>query len=399
MFLSLPKTLRAGLVALLTCCAAARAGELASVPAVPPAPEKDKTLAEITENLGRLYHSDTDPILQELWFLGRYHGQYHWSDGSNGEDEGYENRRFRIGGQARLFRNLTLHAQMVSSNDLESIYGGFTELWAAWRFSDAFILSVGQQKHRFTHDRNVSSRYINYLERSQLTNMFGLDYTPAVTISGRRGNWNYYGGVFSNATGTNMGESFTDLDSGYSLLAAATLDLGDLFGTDTAHWNMGYLYSEANENATNMFRFDHGLASALILTEGPFSLVTEGLIGIGGNGGSAAGLNIQPAWFITDKLQLATRYQVAFSEEDNGLRAQRRYERNAGLSTGDLYQAVYAGLNYHVAAHRLKVMAGAEYATIGGEDVWTFSVMWRCFWGPHSRGPFPMAHMLKGTWR
>jgi hypothetical protein len=94
---------------------------------------------------------------------------------------------------------------------------------------------------------------------------------------------------------------------------------------------------------------------------------------------------------------LATRYQLAVSDEDNGLSAQRRYERAAGMSTGDLYQAVYAGLNYHVAAHRIKVMSGMEYATLGGEDCWTVSVMLRVFWGPDSKGPFPMAQMLKGT--
>jgi phosphate-selective porin OprO and OprP len=76
-------------------------------------------------------------VLQELWVLGRYHGQYHWSEGNDGEDEGWEVRRFRLGGQARLFQNLTLHAQAVSGSDFEPFYNGFTELWAGWRFSEA----------------------------------------------------------------------------------------------------------------------------------------------------------------------------------------------------------------------------------------------------------------------
>jgi hypothetical protein len=234
-----------------------------------------KTLAESLENLGLLYRSDTDPVLQELWFLGRFHGQYHWSEGSNGSNEDYETRRFRIGGQARVFRNLTLHAQMVSGSDFEPFYGGFTELWAGWKFNDAVILTVGQQKHRFTHDRNISSRYINYLERSMFTNMKGLDYTPAVTLSGKSGKWSYYGGVFSNATGTDMWQAFTELDSGWSLLATATVDLGGSLGTDTAHATFGYLHSDARDNATNLFRYDDSVAAALIVTEGAFSVVTE----------------------------------------------------------------------------------------------------------------------------
>jgi len=127
------------------------------------------------EHLGRVYANDANPVIQEAWLLGRYHGQWHWADGSAGEDDDYEGRRYRMGGQARLFQRLTVHAQMVSGSDFEPFYNGFTELWAAWRFNDALILTVGQQKHRFTHDRNVSSRYINYLERSMLTNLFGAD--------------------------------------------------------------------------------------------------------------------------------------------------------------------------------------------------------------------------------
>ena len=372
------------------------AGDPPPVTAVPP--EASKTLGETLENLGLLYKNESDPVLQELWFLGRYHGQYHWSDGSNGSDEDWENRRFRIGGQARLFKKLTLHAQMVSGTDMDPFYNGFTELWAGWKFNDAVTLTIGQQKHRFTHDRNVSSRYINYLERGMLTNMFTLDYTPAVTLSGKVGKWSYYTGVFSNATGSDMGTAFTEFDSGWSFLASATLDLGHAFGADTAHLNLGYVHSDANLNATNLNRFDNGLAAALILTEGPFSLVTEATAGLGSNvGANDFGINLQPTWFITDKLQLATRYQFAVSDTDNGLVGQRRYERRAGMSTGDLYQAAYAGLNYYVAAHRIKVMSGVEYSTLGGEDCWTASVMLRVFWGPHSKGPFPMAQTLKGS--
>jgi hypothetical protein len=128
-------------------------------------------------NLGLIHRDNSSPVLQELWLLGRYHGQYHWSEGNSGDDQGWEDRRFRLGGQARLFQKLTLHAQAISGSDFEPSYNGFTELWASWRFSDAVTLTVGQQKHRFTHDRNVSSRYISYLERAMLTNMFGLDYT------------------------------------------------------------------------------------------------------------------------------------------------------------------------------------------------------------------------------
>lgn len=304
------------------------------------APAQPLTLGETLENLGRIHSDKDNPVLQEFWLLGRYHGHQHWSDGSTGQyEESWENRRLRAGFQARLFHKLTLHAQMVSGPDLEPFYNGFTELWVQWAFHEALQLTVGQQKHRFTHDRNISSRYINYLERSMFTNMIGLDYTPAVTLSGRFGKFSYYTGFFSNATGPSMGNSFTKLNSGLSYIATLTYDLGKPLGMDGAFLNVGYLRSDASRNATNLNRFEHGLAAALILTEGPVSLVTELTSGLGGVRGDAHGLNFQPGIYLTDKLQLVGRYQLAGSDQPTGLQAQRRYEREVGLNRGEIYKA------------------------------------------------------------
>lgn len=346
-------------------------------------------------NLGRLYRDDKNPLLQEFWVLGRYHGQYHWAEGSNGDSEGYEDRRFRLGFQGRMFERLTFHAQAVSGSDLEPLYNGFTELWVGWRFSDAVTLTVGQQKHRFTHDRNVSSRYLNYLERGMLTNMFALDYTPAVTLSGNVKGWTYYTGVFSNATGRNMGDAFTELNTGWSFIGSATKDLGSVWGMDTAHLNLAYLHSETRGRPTNMNRFEDGLNAALIVTRGSKALVSELTAGIGGPGGSAIGLNLQPSIFVTRKLQLVGRYQIAAGDTDRALTAQRRYERPAGLGRGSLYQAGYLGADYYVFAHRAKLQFGLEYSRMDGRDLWTSSVMIRTFFGPHSRAPFPAAMMLE----
>jgi phosphate-selective porin OprO and OprP len=371
------------LLALHLVCAVAHAAATSATPTEP------------FPDLGLLYRSDSNPTVQEVWALGRYHGQYWDTEGSAGADDGYEDRRFRIGGQARLFKNLTLHAQMVSGSDVEPFYNGFTELWAGWRFSDALMLTVGQQKHRFTHDRNVSSRYLNTLERSQLTNMFGADYTPAVTLSGRAGRWSYYGGVFSNATGRDMEQAFTRLDSGYSLLTTVTRDIGDLLPLDSAFLNVSFVHSDANERATNPNRYDQGIASALILTEGPASLITEVTAGLGSDDGDAIGLNLQPGYFVTRRLQVVARYQIAGSNDDSGLTAQRRYEREANMRRGDVYQAGYAGLNFHLAEHRAKLTTGIEYASLDSEHTWTASVAIRVFFGPHARGPFPMAQVLQ----
>ena len=195
-----------------------------------------------------------------------------------------------------------------------------------------------------------------------------------------------------------MWDAFTELDSGWSFLAAGTYDLGNFLGADTAHFYGSYLHSDANEEATNLTRFDDAVSGALILTDGPASLVTEVTAGFGGEKGNAIGLNISPSYFITDKLQLVARYQLASSSDEGGLSSQRRYERPAGLPAGDFYQAGYVGLNYYIASHRIKLMTGVEYAKMGGEDALTVFGGFRMYFGPHSNAPFPGNKVLKGRW-
>ncbi|HYF34570.1 MAG TPA: porin [Prosthecobacter sp.] len=358
-----------------------------------PAPEK--SWEEAVENAGRIHYDPKHSWVQELWLLGRYHGQYFHADGPADEVDGWEHRRLRLGAQGKFFNKLTLHAQAISGTDFEPRYNGFSELWAQWAFSDAVALTVGQQKHRFTHERTTSSRYLNTMERSLLVNMMGLDYTPAVTLSGKVGRLAYYTGFFSNSTDTDMGRAFTEFEAGWSYLASLTWDLGQALNTDSAYLNVGFLHSEATPNATLLNRYENAFSSALILTDGPCSLIAEGLYGVGSANGDAAGLMLQPGYFITDRLQVVARYQLAGSTSATGLSAQRRYERPAGLNRGDLYQAGYAGLNFYIAKHRAKVMAGVEYARLGGDECWTAMTGVRIFWGPHSSGPFPMAKVLK----
>jgi phosphate-selective porin len=129
-------------------------------------PAAEQSLKERFENLGLIYQDKQNPGLQELWVLGRYHGHYHDNDGSHGQDSGFESRRIRLGFQATMFDRLTVHAQAISGSDFEPAYNGFTELWVRWQFAESLNLTVGQQKHRFTHDRNVSSRYLSFMEAS-----------------------------------------------------------------------------------------------------------------------------------------------------------------------------------------------------------------------------------------
>ncbi len=84
--------------------------------------------------------------------------------------------------------------------------------------------------------------------------MFSADYTPAVTLSGSSDKFTYYTGIFSNETGPDIWEAFTEYDSGYSLLTSATWNAEEQIDLDEAFVNACYLHSDANQNATNLNR-------------------------------------------------------------------------------------------------------------------------------------------------
>jgi hypothetical protein len=193
-----------------------------------------------------------------------------------------------------------------------------------------------------------------------------------------------------------MWDAFTELDSGFSLLANSYYDINRYLPTDSAFVGMSYVFSDANAKATNLNVFQQGISNVLVLTKGPGSLIAESVLGLDSERGDACGINVQVGYFLTDRLQIATRYQIATSEQSDGLLAQLRYERSTGIERGGQYHAEYVGLNYHFAGHRLKWMNGVEYSELDRNSVWTFSTAIRLFWGPHSGGPFPMAQLLPG---
>ncbi len=134
------------------------------------------------------------------------------------------------------------------------------------------------------------------------------------------------------------------------------------------------------------------MSTSLEIKQGNWGLVSELLYGDGD--ASNWGLVLTPTYDVTDKLQLVARYQLGLSDEELGLSAQRRYEREVGGGSGDLYNAIYLGFQYFLfdgrdvakksdLKHRLKVMGGVEYANMDGPvgyDGWTALAGVRVYW-------------------
>jgi len=85
-----------------------------------------------------------------------------------------------------------------------------------------------------------------------------------------------------------MSESFTEYDSGYSILAAAYYNLEKLSFTDTTYLHTSIVHSDANNKASNLNTFQNGISSALIMTKDSASLVSEVTAGIESENGTAS---------------------------------------------------------------------------------------------------------------
>jgi phosphate-selective porin OprO/OprP len=72
---------------------------------------------------------------------------------------------------------------------------------------------------------------------------------------------------------------------------------------------------------------------------------------------------------FTEKLQLISVLELAGSRDENGVILPTRYEAlspGVGDKKGDAYFASYAGLNYYIDGHRLKLMSGVKYSHLDG---------------------------------
>ena len=331
-------------------------------------------------DMANLYEDENNSVVQYLHITGRAHGQYHWSEGGESDDDAWEMRRFRLGLEAGMFSDFIVKAEVQSAPDFDPVYNGLSDLSIHWRPSRAFGVTVGKHVARFTYDYGTSSKHHPAFERNLLLNQFRPDRAPGVTFYGDLGKVRYFTGVFTNTPGSVVGDEFTHFDGGGTFIASLGYDLHESWHLDGAEARLDYHHSEHNAASVIYNRFDDGVAASLALRQGRATLVAETICGLGGESGDAAGLYVMPGWYVSEKLLLVARYQIFASDHEDGLDAQRRYERAAGLERGDLYQAVYAGFNYFIHGDKLKLMGGIEYATMNGRDAWTGLLGVRMFW-------------------
>ena len=318
-------------------------------------------------DIPQLYSNKDSDLINDLKLVGRYQWQYGDVDFDNGDFSDSETRRFRLGTEAKILGgDWKVKGEINVDDDFSPFYKSLEEAYIKYQGSDLFNVTIGRQKPAWSYEWSTSSRKILTFERSLLTNQLAPKKTTGINLSGSIDNWSYSLGVYNG----DIDEEFGDFEeAGEFVIASLGYDYSDSSSFDKAAWRFDILHNnDENNNAAKAYENSFSLNHSLSINKLALNSV---LIHASGYSDDADGLILLPTYELSDKLQLVGRYTYANGDND-GLRAQKRYERKVPLSDGgygDNYQSFYLGLNYYLNDHKLKFMSGIEYSDMdGGAD-------------------------------
>jgi phosphate-selective porin OprO/OprP len=329
---------------------------------------QEKTIYERVWEKLTFYENEDNDVIQALLMVGRYQGQFWAVDAGQGNASGWENRRFFLGAEAELFRQLTLQAQIKINPDLDPFYNGLYQAFVEWSPAESFSLSVGRLDFLFTGlERSVSSTRIVTFERGLLVNQVMPGEVVGAVVEGNAGDFSYRAGVVSGS----IENEFTDFAGGVGVFGGVGYDLPLFYETGGLH--LDYLFNDGNPSNNALEPYDHVVSLWHQGNAGPFGLGVDLTWAHGLDARPAVfGVTLLPTWLLVknvlrkgDALQAVLRYQFAASDSGNGLQLQPRYEQElVPNGTGNRYQAIYGGLNYLLFGDRLKLMTGVEYSSM-----------------------------------
>ncbi len=360
----------------VTCLIGATVVSLAAIvasPAIAGQPVESKAVVEpkaesasLCESifaLPTLYKNNDNPVIQKFAIIGRYQGQYYYLDSNQGDADDWENRRARIGAAAQLFHDFkfSFNLNLGIDGDSDRFFEDLEDGTLSWEPSKKLSISVGKQKAPITPEWRTSSTKILTFERSLLVNQIVPNKMGGVLVASElESGLLLDAGIYSGSTDDDW--AWPTFDGGPAAFASVGYK-SKAFGTARAE----FLYVDDDESSNLSKGFDNVFSVSYENRWDAFGLSANGIYATGAEASDVFGVTVIPTYDITEKLQAVARYQYAGAERSDGLRLQSRYEREApdlSVSTGDSYHAIYAGLNYFICGHNLKLMAGAEFATM-----------------------------------
>lgn len=340
-----------------------------------------------------LYKDDLNPLFQEFKLRGRYHGQYWDVDADQGSQSQWEDRRSRLGFDAKLFeKEVEVRADFQSNDQFKDFYDGLVDAHVRWKPKTWVSLTVGKLRPLIgQHDWLESSNTQPTFERSQIFNQLNINRATAFTVEGATDAWSWRAGVYSNDTPANTGGSgsfgdgeFGDLNGGISSSVGIGYDFKHSLNLEKADFRIDWLHSNREADDLVLGRYDDIVSGTFMAQKGHAAMVFEAYYARGGDpvtqgtnkkldNSDVFGFFIQPTYdIIPQKLQLVGRYSYANSDGPYGVQGQSRYERKVTTKSsggvGESYHALYAGAQYFIHGDKLKLMAGAEWAEINAPN-------------------------------
>lgn len=307
------------------------------------------------------YKNDENPIVQNVLFSGRFQYEYANVDAGQGSHHEWNVRRLRLGAKSKLFRTVTLHAEVeLNPQERNPAYVRFTDAYLAWSKNAQFELTVGKQGVPFTMDGSTSSKELLAIDRSNLANnmWFPQEYVPGVSVSGEVSSWIYHAGVYSSGEAN---REFGEFNGSVFTLGVVGYDFADAIGVEEALLAVNYVYQNPDPANTFTRRLQHMTSVNFKFDAGKWGVRTDVSSASGYLGQSDLwGVMIMPFVNATDKLQFVGRHTYLKSEAPNGVQL-ATYENRATAGRGDRYNEFYVGANYYFYGHKLKLQSGLQF--------------------------------------
>lgn len=318
-----------------------------------------------------LHKDDGNPLLEEFKLIGKYQGQYYRVDSDQGDADGWEDRRFRFGFDAKMFgKTLELRATFQSTDHFDPFYNGLEDAYLKWKPDKNFTLTAGHIKPLIGYfDWLQSSDLQQTFDSSQVFNQLRVNRILGLTAEGKAGDFSWQAGAYSNDSDKEFGK----FGGGYSFGAGAGYDAKACFGWEKADFRLDWIHSGHDKDDHLFTRYDDIVSATFWGQQDRWTFVVEGFNGSGGEGRDADvfGFFVQPMYDIIPKrLQLVGRYSFTTGDGPDSVIRQTRYEGETpaltGGGRGDEYHALYLGAQYFIHGDKLKLMAGGEYADLDG---------------------------------
>lgn len=363
---------------------------------------------------GVLYKNADNPWIEEVNFSGRIQWQAAYLSGNdtkgyNFSDDYTDLRRFRLDTRISFLRWFGLRTEWNLAKDFRNSttrfpgndaihWGGedFDVLAVSFDAAKAFNLkeldqlsiAYGRWETYISQEGRVSSKELLTVERSALANKIYEGFRPTgVRVEAAKGPWNAIAAVFSsdtNAVGGNV-EGIGGWNDGVMYYGLVGYQVNKKLS-----FALEGMLNEANAlKEDNLLPYKWTTSLSGVYKADPAGLVVDLILGDNGDAeqgnkalarqGGFGGLVVTPYYWIVPKtLQGVVQYQFAASEEDQGIRAYSRYFRadhgpkvNVNKGYGDEHHELYAGLNWYLCGHNLKVQGGVQYEWLNTPGVGT----------------------------